>query len=194
MTRLPCPSTRKAPSPRTASDTSTPRSPLTLTGGTKMVGWNCMNSRSRPMAPARRAAAKPTPLTTSGFVVAFHSWPIPPVARMTAKAETTPNPRRESRTVAPQARPSPSTRTSHNSQSSRTFSSPCPPVFQVAPSMAATFFASVISISWPEASPLECRMRRAECPPSRCKSISPAALRSKRAPIRIIHCRARGAS
>ncbi len=59
---------QNAPSPRTASLTSgccpRARGPSQVT-----VGWNWTNSRSRSTAPARRAAATPSPVDTLGFVV-----------------------------------------------------------------------------------------------------------------------------
>ena len=61
--RRPCSSIRVAPSPRTASDTRN-ASPAAST-----VGWNCMNSSSVTAAPARSAAAMPSPVATTGFVV-----------------------------------------------------------------------------------------------------------------------------
>ena len=65
MKRVPAQSTRKAPSPRTASEISgcCPREsePSHIT-----VGWNCTNSRSRSTAPARSASAMPSPVDDRG--------------------------------------------------------------------------------------------------------------------------------
>ena len=38
-------------------------------GWKRHVGWNCMNSRFATGAPARNAAASPSPVAMSGFVV-----------------------------------------------------------------------------------------------------------------------------
>ena len=79
MNRSPSKSTRNAPSPRTASEISGcwPREsgPRYMT-----VGWNCTNSRSRRVAPARSASAIPSPVETAGLVVCENTWPRPPQA------------------------------------------------------------------------------------------------------------------
>ena len=91
MNRLPSKSTRNAPSPRTASEISGcwPREsgPRYIT-----VGWNCTNSRSRTVAPARSAIAVPSPVATAGLVVCEKTWPRPPLASTTARQCTAPTP------------------------------------------------------------------------------------------------------
>ncbi len=94
MKRTPASSTRKAPSPRTASEISgcwpvRRPDPSHIT-----VGWNCTNSRSRSTAPARSASAIPSPVATAGLVVAENTWPIPPLASTTARHRTAPTPSR----------------------------------------------------------------------------------------------------
>ena len=61
-------STRNAPSPRTASEMSG-CCPVDPSPSHRTVGWNWMNSRSVIRAPARSAAAIPSPVETGGFVV-----------------------------------------------------------------------------------------------------------------------------
>ena len=93
MNRSPSKSTRKAPSPRTASEISGcwPREsgPRYMT-----VGWNWTNSRSRRVAPARSASAMPSPVETAGLVVWENTWPRPPEASTTARQWTAPTPSR----------------------------------------------------------------------------------------------------
>ena len=52
------------------------------------VGWNCMNSMSRSPAPARQAAAMPSPVATGGLVVSRYTMPQPPLARTVCRAHT----------------------------------------------------------------------------------------------------------
>ena len=59
VNRLPWSSSRTAPSPRSASESSSDES-------TSVVGWNCTNSRSASAAPARYAAAIPSPIAPAG--------------------------------------------------------------------------------------------------------------------------------
>ena len=93
MNGTPASSTRKAPSPRTASEISGcwpfESAPSHIT-----VGWNCTNSRSRSTAPARSASAMPSPVETDGLVVAENTWPRPPLASTTARQSTAPTPSR----------------------------------------------------------------------------------------------------
>ena len=63
----------EAPSPRTASE---------ISGCGRGTGrpvhhcrWNCTNSRSRTIAPARSATAIPRRSTTEGLVVSEKTWP-----------------------------------------------------------------------------------------------------------------------
>ena len=62
-------------------------------------------------APARSASATPSPVDTTGLVVAAKTWPIPPVASTTARARTAPTPSSapspSTCRVTPQARPAP---------------------------------------------------------------------------------------
>ena len=69
MIRRPDPSTRTAPSPRTASDTRAccPSAPGPVHS---TVGWNCTISTSATSAPARRASASPSPVAPAGADVA----------------------------------------------------------------------------------------------------------------------------
>ena len=53
----------------------------------RAVGWNWTNSMSTSAAPARQAMAMPSPVATAGLVVRSNSWPAPPVASRTARAE-----------------------------------------------------------------------------------------------------------
>ena len=68
MNRLPSSSTRYAPSPRSASEISGRCTDVT-DAVTNDVGWNCTNSTSVTVAPARSASATPSPVDTAGFVV-----------------------------------------------------------------------------------------------------------------------------
>jgi len=61
--------TRVAPSPRSASDRRN-RGVLRFLSA---VGWNCMNSRSWVVAPARIAMEIPSPVAISGLVVYWKS-------------------------------------------------------------------------------------------------------------------------
>ena len=63
MNRSPRALRSTAPSPRTASETRNDP------GIASAVGWNCTNSRSATAAPARHAAATPSPVATAGLVV-----------------------------------------------------------------------------------------------------------------------------
>ncbi len=47
------------------------------------VGWNCTNSTSAQATPARSAIARPSPVASTGLVVAAKTWPEPPVANRT---------------------------------------------------------------------------------------------------------------
>ena len=69
MNRTPSRSTRNAPSPRTASEMSGCW-PLEPSPSHSTVGWNWTNSTSAITAPARSAAAMPSPVATDGLVVA----------------------------------------------------------------------------------------------------------------------------
>ena len=68
MNRTPAASTSKAPSPRTASEISGCW-PLAPSPSQSTVGWNWTNSRSVTTAPARSAAATPSPVDDGGLVV-----------------------------------------------------------------------------------------------------------------------------
>ena len=70
--RLPWSSRSTAPSPRSASERRSDES-------TSVVGWNCTNSRSASAAPARYAAAIPSPTAPAGLVVRSQSAAAPPV-------------------------------------------------------------------------------------------------------------------
>ena len=63
-----------------------PPRPGTARRPPRTVGWNWTNSRSVTAAPARSAAAMPSPVATDGFVVCAYSSPAPPVASTTASA------------------------------------------------------------------------------------------------------------
>ena len=69
MKRSPSTSTRKAPSPRTASLMSGCW-PFASSPSQSTVGWNWTNSTSASTAPARSAIAIPSPVETEGLVVA----------------------------------------------------------------------------------------------------------------------------
>ena len=47
-----------------------------------------MNSMSWSFAPALFAIAIPSPVAIDGFVVYLKTWPVPPVASITASAKT----------------------------------------------------------------------------------------------------------
>ena len=64
MNRSPSRLRRIPPSPRTASVTSSPRTPG---GQTMPVGWNWTNSMSISSAPARQASACPSPEYSQEF-------------------------------------------------------------------------------------------------------------------------------
>ena len=70
------------------------------------VGWNWKNSRSATAAPARMAAATPSPVASGGLVVTENSCPAPPAASRTWRAATSwVTPSREMHTT-PTQRPS----------------------------------------------------------------------------------------
>ena len=71
----------EAPSPRSASESRSDES-------TSVVGWNWTNSRSASAAPARYAAAIPSPTAPAGFVVRSQSAAAPPVESSVARAAT----------------------------------------------------------------------------------------------------------
>ena len=81
--RCPPSSRRTAPSPRSASERRSEES-------TSVVGWNCTNSRSPSAAPARYAAAIPSPTEPGGLVVRCQSAAAPPVASSVARAAIEP--------------------------------------------------------------------------------------------------------
>ncbi len=83
MKALPLQSMSIAPSPLRVSVISAREAPAMY----KVVGWNCMNSRSCKTAPARYAIASPSAVAQSGFVVSLYSWPAPPVARIVFAAQ-----------------------------------------------------------------------------------------------------------
>lgn len=186
MKRTPSPSTRWAPSPRTASETrgcwpsaSAPRN--------STVGWNCTNSRSETSAPARSARATPSPVDTDGLVVAEKTCPMPPVARTTAGACTAPTPScwpsPMTCRLTPAVRPSSSVRRSSTS------------AFSIVRSpRARTASTSAREISAPVASPPACAMRRRWWPPSRVSSSAPSEDSSKWAPVAMSRCTASGPS
>ena len=101
--RSPCESYRRAPSPRTASVT---RKPSRGPSSRSAVGWNCMNSRSASSAPASLARLRPAPIAPRGLVVRCQSAAIPPVARITARADSANGPPSRGRRVSPTQRPS----------------------------------------------------------------------------------------
>ena len=130
-----------------------------------------MNSRSLTTAPARQAAATPSPVATSGFVVSVKTQPIPPVASSTAPARIrTCRLIRSSHASAPHTRPS---STSRSSTPEKLWNS-------TVGSCAACRY-SVRAISRPVESPCACSTRLRLCAPSRANSsLSPS--RSKSAP------------
>ncbi len=65
MKRSPAAFRRIAPSPRSASETRKAE----LSPATRAVGWNCTNSISRTIAPARRARPSPSAVAPGGLVV-----------------------------------------------------------------------------------------------------------------------------
>ncbi len=88
MNRLPSELRSTPPSPRTDSVTS---SPLTDSGHTMCVGWNCTNSMFISLAPASSASACPSPVYSHEFDVTLKVLPIPPVASTTAGASNRTN-------------------------------------------------------------------------------------------------------
>ena len=76
MNASPAAFSRRAPSPRSASDSRKRGRP----GTSRTVGWNWTNSRSATSAPASNAMAMPSPVVTVGLVVWANTCPAPPVA------------------------------------------------------------------------------------------------------------------
>ena len=112
----------------------------------------------------------PSPVEISGFVVVRYMRPAPPVASTTRPASyVAPALRCVSNTATATARPSSTTMRS---------ASVCSRI--VTPSRSASE-DSESSISRPVESPPECRMRGAECAPSRPSATSPS-VASKRTP------------
>src|SRR5436305_4340713 len=179
MNRLPSPSTRYAPSPRSASETSGCCSMLAPRPRYSAVGWNWTNSMSVTTAPARSASATPSPVDTTGLVVAANTWPMPPVARTTARARIAPTPSSvpspSTCNVTPQARPvgSRSRSSTRACSTSRIHGS------------RRTEACRARCTSAPVASPPACTIRLAWCPPSRVSIRVPSAYRSNWAPQRI---------
>ena len=175
MKRLPSKSTRNAPSPRTASEISGcwPREsgPRYMT-----VGWNCTNSRSRTVAPARSAIAVPSPVATAGLVVWEKTWPSPPLASTTARQWTAPTP-----SICPSpitCRVSPATAPS--SASSRSTARACSTT-----SISGAAWTAALRARWisaPVASPPAWAIRSRWWPPSRVRLRSPAESWSKLVP------------
>ena len=75
------------PSPRTASDIRNRRE--ALPEEISVVGWNWISSMSQTRAPARAAAAMPSPTAPSGLVVYANTCPMPPVAMMMFRLRST---------------------------------------------------------------------------------------------------------
>ena len=190
MKRSPASSTRNAPSPRTASEISgcwpTESAPSHMT-----VGWNCTNSRSRSVAPPRSASAIPSPVETTGFVVWEKIWPIPPLARTTARQRTMPTPSRcpspITCRVTPATPPSPA-------GPSRSRSTARARLMISISGARPTASMSARWISAPVASPPAWAMRSRWWPPSRVRESSPAGSRSNCAPRAISSCTAAGPS
>ena len=186
MIRLPSQSTRNAPSPRTASEISgcwpCEWGPSHIT-----VGWNCTNSRSRSVAPARKARAMPSPVETDGLVDWEKTWPRPPLASTTARQSTRPTPSTwpspRTWTVTPAIAPS--------SPRSRSTASAC-----WMTSISGAFSTAAISARWisaPVASPPAWAIRSRWWPPSRVRERTPSCW-SKTAPQLISSCTASGPS
>ncbi|CAB5014600.1 unannotated protein [freshwater metagenome] len=57
--------------------------PLTLSGHTMPVGWNCTNSMLTSVLPARIARAWPSPVYSHELLVTLNDLPMPPVAMTT---------------------------------------------------------------------------------------------------------------
>ena len=169
--RSPCESSRWAPSPRTASVTRNPSAPLPPTTA---VGWNCMNSRSARLAPARSASSRPEPVAPTGLVVRDHSAAAPPVASTVAGAVS----------VAPSSVRTPTQRPrSTSSATTRRSSRPrCAGPRRHAPTAGG-------SIRRPVAAPPACTIRRALWPPS-----SPSASRPRRSASKLTPSAARSST
>ena len=165
MKRRPASSSSTAPSPRTASETSG------LPSTASAVGWNWVNSTSASAAPARNAAATPSPVVTLGLVVCRYSCPAPPLASTTMSASMTRVPA-ASTTSTPTTRPSSTTRSRMNVYSCTSTAT------------ARTARSRATSIASPVASPPAWMTRRAECAASWPRSSSPL-IRSNSTPSAI---------
>jgi hypothetical protein len=73
--RIPLPSSRIAPSPRTRFGDQ--RAPAAAWPSNSMVGWNWMNSMSLTGTPAHSASATPSPVEPSGIGGALIQMPEP---------------------------------------------------------------------------------------------------------------------
>ena len=129
------------------------RVPARVAGGVSLpsrtVGWNWKNSRSATSAPARIAAAMPSPVATGGFVEWAYSSPAPPVASTTASASTTSRTASSTSSSTPRARDRrPVTTMSIRNACSMTRTS-----------LARRRATSAFSIAVPVASPPEWRIR-----------------------------------
>ncbi len=187
MKRLPSKSTRKAPSPRTASEISGcwpwESGPSHMT-----VGWNWTNSRSRTRAPARIATAIPSPVDTLGLVDWLKTWPRPPEARTTARQCTAPTPSRWPSPRTCSVRPA----TPPSAARSRSTASAC-----WTTSISGARSTAAISARWisaPVASPPAWAMRSRWWPPSRVSDSSPSGWRSNCVPRAISSRTASGPS
>ena len=152
-------SRNRAPAPRNASEASGRGSrPRSIP-----VGWNCTNSRSATCAPARMAAANPSPLHARGLVVQAQSWPYPPRGQdHRAGPEVAQRPAAR----VPDQRaghPGPVGRRSRGRPGTGP-ASPAPPAVTPASSRARV-------ISAPVASPRACTTRAKPCPPSLAKAL-----------------------
>ena len=174
--RSPSASSSSAPSPRTASVTRKPSAPF---APETAVGWNCIISRSASAAPAACASTIPAPTAPTGLVVRDHSAAAPPVARTTARAETTRSSCRRTPAQRPAVVGSATAR-----QSSSTWIRSC----------SATSADSWRVTRRPVAAPPACTIRRTECPPSRPSERRALRSASKRTPSRSRSRTAAGAS
>ena len=152
------------------------------------MGWNCTNSRSRSVAPARSASAIPSPVATAGFVVWAKTWPSPPLASTTARHSTAPTPSRTPSPITCRVTPA----TPPAASSSRSTASACSTT-----SMSGALATAEFSARWtsaPVASPPACTIRSRWWPPSRVSEISPSSSWSKLVPSAISSRTASGPS
>ncbi len=184
MNRTPSVSSSMAPSPRTASETRVSW-PLTPAPSHSTVGWNCTNSTSATAAPARSAAARPSPVACArvgrGRVHLADPARREDHGRRQRRADAVPAALADD--VQRDAADRPGAPVGVGAAVSRSSTSACSMTSMPGSERTASSCAtSAREISAPVASPPACAIRSAWWPPSRVSAIPPSGAVSNRAP------------